>query len=161
MRRLPSDWPWAIELRHPGWFDGGDAQRRVDELLIERGISRVVLDTRPLYASPARSEAAVEERVNKPRLPITLDAVGPRPIIRVIGEDDPEGTYRGLDAWRRQIVDWIDEGREPYLFVHQPENIDSPGLARRIHARLRDDRPTIAALPEPVAVDEGEQTSLF
>ena len=27
VRRLPLDWPWAIELRHPGWFDDGDAHR--------------------------------------------------------------------------------------------------------------------------------------
>lgn len=161
VRRLPTDFDWAVELRHPGWFDGGTAQQRLDEMLIDRDISRVVLDTRPLYAAPARSTAAIEERGNKPRLPITLDAVGSRPVIRVIGEDDPEGTLRGLEAWETTLLAWLDEGREPYLFVHQPENVDSPGLARRIHERMRRARPTIAALADPVPVDEGAQGSLF
>ena len=160
-RRLPLDWPWAIELRHPGWFDDSDAHRRLDELLIERGIGRVVLDTRPLYAAPATSEAAVDERSNKPRLPIRLEAVGPRPIIRVIGEDRPDGTFAGLEAWLPQLVEWIGEGREPYLFVHQPENLDSPGLARRIHERLREAVPELPPLREPVAVEQSEQGELF
>jgi len=161
VRRLPSDWSWAVELRHPGWFDGGEAQRALDELLIERGISRVVLDTRPLYAVPTSSAASIDEKRNKPDLPITLDAVGPRPIIRVIGEDSSEGTLRGLLAWVPHMVEWINEGREPYLFVHQPENVDSPDLARRVHAALREQLPHVAPLPEPPRVDEPEQTAMF
>lgn len=161
VRRLPRDWPWAIELRHPGWFDGGAAHRQLDDLLIERGVSRVVLDTRPLYAVPAVSQAATDEKRNKPDLPITLAAVGPRPIIRVIGEDSPQGTSRGVHAWLPQISNWIDEGKEPYLFVHQPENLESPGIARSVHAALRAERDDIAALPDPPEVDEPEQTAMF
>lgn len=161
VRRLPLDWPWTIELRHPGWFDDGDAHRRLDELLAERGIGRVVLDTRPLYAAPATSEAAIEERTNKPRLPVRVEAVGNHPLIRVIGEDRPEGTFAGLEAWVPRIVEWLDEGRHPYLFVHQPENLDSPGLARRIHEAIREQRSGLAPLPDPLAVVDHEQGELF
>lgn len=161
VRRLPQDWPWAVELRHPGWFDGGAAQCRLDDLLIERGITRVVLDTRPLYAVPAVSQAATDEKRNKPDLPITLDAVGPRPIVRVIGEDSPQGTSRGVHAWLPQISAWIDEGKEPYLFVHQPENLESPGIARAVHAALCSQRSDITALPDAPEVNEPEQTSMF
>jgi len=161
VRRLPRDWKWAVELRHPGWFDNGPAQRELDALLIERGVSRVVLDTRPLYAVDAVSSAAVDEKRNKPDLPITLDAVGPTPIIRVIGEDSPEGTERGVHAWLPHVNAWLDEGREPYVFVHQPENIDSPRIARSLHDALRQQRTDIAALPEPPEVAEPEQTSMF
>lgn len=161
MRRLPADWPWAIELRHPGWFDGSRAHRMVDELAIERGIGRVVLDTRPLYAAPARSEAAVEEKQNKPRLPIALDAVGDRPLIRVIGEETPEGTLAGLIAWVPQLVTWIGQGRTPFVFVHQPENVDSPRLARQLYQAVRDELPELPALPDAPEVAEPEQTSLL
>jgi len=161
VRRLPLDWPWTIELRHAGWFDGSDAHRTLDELLLERGIGRVVLDTRPLYAVPAQSAAAHDEKSNKPNLPITLDAVGARPIVRVIGEDTPDGTLRGLMAWVPQMVDWINEGREPYLFVHQPENLDSPGLARRVHEALRTELPTVRPLAAAPVIEEPEQTSMF
>lgn len=161
VRRLPLDWKWAIELRHPGWFDGSAAQQTLDELLVERGHSRVVLDTRPLYAAPATSEAATDERANKPKLPITLEAAGPRPIVRLIGHDSPQDTMKGLLAWVPQMVAWLRDGREPYLFVHQPENLDSPGLARAIHAALRLQLPQVAELPEAPAVDEPEQTAMF
>ncbi|MEM7093820.1 MAG: DUF72 domain-containing protein [Actinomycetota bacterium] len=161
VRRLPLDWPWAVELRHPGWFDGGLAHQRLDELLNERGIGRVVLDTRPLYSVPAGSTASVEERSNKPRLPITLDAVGPRPIIRVIGEDQAEGTLGGLLTWVPFIVDWVRAGREPYLFVHQPENLDSPGIARQIYDAIRIALPELGPLPEPDGVEANDQPALF
>lgn len=161
LRRLPADWSWAIELRHAGWFDGSHAHRQLDDLLIERGITRVVLDTRSLYAAPAMSQAAVEERGNKPRLPIVLDAVGAHPIVRVIGQDAATGTLDGLRAWIPQIVDWIAAGKEPYLFVHQPENVDSPGLARQIYEEISTLVPELSPLPEPEPVDGGAQQSLF
>jgi len=161
IRRLPKEWPWAIELRHPGWFDRSQAHRQLDELLIERGITRVVLDTRPLYAVDARSSAAIDEKRNKPDLPITLDAAGPHPIIRVIGEDSTEGTLTGLLAWVPQLVEWLHEGRDPYLFVHQPENLDSPDLARQVHAAVRQRLSSITVLPEPVEIEEPEQTSFW
>ena len=161
IRRLPLDWSWALELRHPGWFDGSAAQREIDDLLVERGVNRVVLDTRPLYAVPTQSEAAHDEKRKKPDLPITLDAIGPQPIIRVIGEDSAEGTLRGLLAWVPQLVDWIQAGREPSLFVHQPENLQSPGLARQAHAAARELLDSIQELPEAPVVEEPEQTTMF
>jgi len=161
VRRLPTDWQWAIELRHAGWFDNSPAQQQLDELLIERGINRVVLDTRPLYAAPATSTAAIDEQKNKPDLPISLEAVGRHPIVRLIGEDSPQGTLKGLLRWIPQLIEWLDDGCEPYIFVHQPENLESPGLARALHAALGLRYPALAPLPEAPDVEEPEQTSMF
>jgi uncharacterized protein YecE (DUF72 family) len=149
VRRLPRDLRWVIELRHPYYFDDSAARHAVDDLCRERGVGRVVLDTRPLYAAAATSEAAVEERRTKPRLPVLLDALGPHPVIRVIGQDSPEGTLDGLLAWVDQVVDWLSEGREPYVFVHQPENLESPALARAFHAAVANRVPDLAPLPTP------------
>jgi uncharacterized protein YecE (DUF72 family) len=150
--RLPRSHQWAVELRHPAFFNGGAAHRSVDELFADAGIGRVVLDTRPLYASPPTSDAAVDERRTKPRLPVVTDVMGASPIVRVIGSDDLDGTAEGLRAWIPQLVDWIAEGREPYLFVHQPENLESPGLARMIHAEVTTVVEGLAALPTPLPV---------
>lgn len=156
LRRLPQDWPWALELRHRGFFDRSPAHRAVDELCRERRIGRVVLDTRPLYAVDATSPAAIDEQAKKPDLPIVLDAVGPTPIVRLIGEDRVDGTMAGLETWIPQLVDWLDEGRTPYVFVHQPENLESPGLARALHDAVAARVPTLAPLPAPPG-----QTALF
>ena len=156
LRRLPRDWRWALELRHPGFFDRSSTHRQLDELCNARGIGRVVLDTRPLRAAPAESAAAREEWRTKPSLPVVLDAVGRHPIVRVIGEDRSSGTMDGLLAWVPQVVEWLDDGREPFVFVHQPENLDSPGLARAVHAAVMERVDELEPLTEPAG-----QTSMF
>ena len=150
--RLPRSRRWVVEFRHPGYFDGGATHRSADELLREAGIGRVVLDTRPLYASSPTSDAAVDERRTKPRLPVLTDVMGASPLVRVIGSDDLDGTAEGLRAWVPQLSVWIAEGREPYLFVHQPENLESPALARMIHAEVAAAVEGLAALPTPLPV---------
>lgn len=156
LRRLPTERAWAVELRHPGFFDHSDAHRRVDALCVERNVTRVILDSRPLHAVPADSDAAIEEKRNKPDLPVLADVAGQHPVLRVIGEDRPDGTLDGLLAWTPQVVHWLTEGREPYVFVHQPDNLDSPGLARAFHESVAAEVPDLAPLPDPAG-----QASMF
>ena len=150
--RLPVGYRWMVELRHPGFFDGGLAHRAVDGLLHDAGVGRVVLDTRPLYAASPQTDAAVEERRTKPKLPVLTDVVGATPIVRVIGADDADTTADGLLAWSARVADWIADGREPYLFVHQPENLESPRLARMFHAEVAAAVVDLAPLPTPLPV---------
>jgi uncharacterized protein YecE (DUF72 family) len=156
---------WVVELRHPGFFDRGSAHGAVDAILTSVGVGRVVLDARPVYSVAPQTDAAVEERRTKPNLPVVTDLMGPCPVVRVIGADDPEATFVGLSTWIDQLVDWLAAGLEPYLFVHQPENLDSPALARRIHAAVAARVSGLRALPEPMPVaGAGEitgQSSLF
>lgn len=148
-KRLPKDFSWALEVRHSGFFDGSDTQATLDAECRARDITRVVLDTRPLYASPPTSEAARDEQRKKPSLPVALDAVGSTPIVRVIGQDDVTGTLDGLLAWVPQLVEWLEQGCTPYVFVHQPENLESPGLARALHAAVAARIPGLVSLPDP------------
>ena len=163
--QLPSSHAWVVEFRHPAFFDGSRTHRTVDEWLVDAGIGRVVLDTRPLHASPPRSDAALDERRTKPRLPVVTDVMGAAPIVRVIGADDAETTIEGLRAWTTQLREWIVEGREPYVFVHQPENLESPALARMIHADVAAVVDRLDSLPSPLpvvpATEVVGQTSLF
>ena len=173
VERLPGEYVWAIEFRHAGWFQGLAADR-IDEVLAEHGVGRVVLDTRPLYADPPRSDASLDERRTKPKLPIRTSVPGAMPIVRVIGADAAPTTLDGLTAWTADVVAWLDDGREPYVFVHQPENLDSPALARHLHAHVAsslerespvDRQWRLADLPEPLPVaprtEVAGQDSLF
>jgi uncharacterized protein YecE (DUF72 family) len=153
---------WVVELRHRAFFDGGPAHQRVDEILAgagPRSVGRVVLDTRPLYAAPMRTDAAVEERGAKPKLPVVTDLVGDEPVIRVIGADTADDTFAGLLAWMDPVVAWLSEGRQPYVFVHQPENLESPALARRFHAAVAELVTDLSPLPEPLPVAPPGQTT--
>jgi uncharacterized protein YecE (DUF72 family) len=163
--RLPQSHRWVVELRHHGFFDGGASHRAVDDVLADAGVGRVVLDTRPLYAASPASDSAVDERRTKPRLPVLIDTMGSTPLVRVIGSDDPDGTADGLRAWIPQLAVWLAEGREPYLFVHQPENLESPALARAIHVEVAGAVDGLVPLPTPLPVAPASevvgQDSLF
>lgn len=50
LRRLPARFDGAVEVRHLDFFVGGSAERPLDDLLAERGVNRVVLDSRALFA---------------------------------------------------------------------------------------------------------------
>ena len=162
---LPTSHRWVVEMRHPAFFDHGEVHRRADEALAAAEVGRVVLDTRALYATPATTTAAVEERRTKPRLPITSDVMGAEPIVRVIAGDDVDTAIDGLMAWTDQVVDWLADGKRPYVFAHQPENGDSPSLARRFHAAVAERFTTLVALPQVVAIDAADggddQAALF
>ncbi len=123
-----------------------------------------MLDTRPLYAVDAATPAALDERRSKPRLPIVTDVMGDEPVVRVIAGDDAASAFAGLTAWTEQVVDWLRSGHQPYVFAHQPENRDSPALARRFHAAVAERVPDLTPLPQPLAIDRSDDTdqaSLF
>lgn len=147
---LPTSHQWVVELRHPAYFDGGDIHRATDDALAAAGVGRVVLDTRPLYATAAASAAAVDEQRTKPQLPVVTDVMGDMPVVRVIGSDDVAATTAGLAAWTDQVVAWLADGQRPYVFAHQPENLLSPILARGFHRTVEACVPGLAPLPEPV-----------
>ncbi len=158
---LPTSHRWVVELRHPTFFDGGDVHRAVDDVCRAAGIGRVVLDTRPLYADTPVTAAALDERRTKPHLPVVTDVMGDEPVVRVIGGDALQPTLDGLAAWDDQVVDWITDGRRPYVFAHQPENRDSPALARWFHERINTRVPGLVPLPQPTSIGDGDQPSLF
>jgi uncharacterized protein YecE (DUF72 family) len=164
VRGLPRSHGWVVELRHRAFFDGGPTHRAVDDALADAGVGRVVLDTRPLYASSADTDAAIEERRTKPRLPIVTDVMGDEPVVRVIAGDDVDVAMAGLATWTDRVLEWLAAGKRPYVFAHQPENGHSPALARRFHATVTERVPALAPLPDPIVIDppsRTDQTSLF
>ncbi len=62
----------------------------------------------------------------------------------------------GVKARIEALVAWLAEGREPFVFVHQPENLHSPALARELHAAIAARVPGLAPLPAPAG-----QTTIF
>ena len=103
----------------------------------------------PLSTSDARSR----------ELPVVSDVMGDEPVVRVIGSDDPEATLVGLLAWVSPVVGWLAEGRSPYVFVHQPENLDSPSLARRFHAAVAAVVAALGPLRTPIPVAPAGETT--
>ena len=91
-------------------------------------------------------------------MPLATDVMGDAPIVRVIGSDDVDETVAGLQAWVPDVVRWLGEGRTPYVFAHQPENLVSPELARRFHACVAEAVNDLRPLPEPSPVSRTDET---
>lgn len=163
-RRLPSEVRWAVEVRHPGFFEG-DGLEALDDVLGRDGIERVVFDTRVLFAQPPSSAAEREAWERKPRLPVLARALTDRPIVRFIGRDDDSATVDGWQDWVPVVAAWLAEGRRPTVFVHTPDNATAPALARAFHAEVGLVVPGLTPLPDPVTPSTGtaaaDQPTLF
>jgi len=160
LHEAPRVWPWSVEVRHPEFF-GGDGRRALEKVLARHGTERVVLDTVALFHRTPFTEAGRDEWRTKPRLPLLAEPLTDRPIVRFIGSDHPELTNDGLRRWAPLLADWVDAGLTPTLFVHTPDNLHSPALARALHAEVAGMVPGLAPLPEPLPVEAAQQTSLF
>ncbi|MCU1360614.1 MAG: hypothetical protein JWN99_1903, partial [Ilumatobacteraceae bacterium] len=161
LQTLPRQpWRWSVELRHPGFFESPERDA-ADAVLARHGVERVLLDSRPLYARPPMSEAGRQTWGKKPRVPALTDAITDEPIVRIIGSDHPEVTAAGLRDWHPIVADWLDEGRTPTVFVHTPDNLDAPMLARGFHDAIRELVPDLEPLPDAMPVSPAEQGSLF
>ncbi len=160
LAHAPRDWPWSVELRHPGFFDAPGVAA-VEEVLHRHGAERVLLDSRPLFSQPPRTDAGREAWEAKPRVPALASACTDAPVVRFIGSDDDEVTTRGLAEWEPILAAWLEEGRRPTFFVHTPDNVDAPRFARELHERMCALVPALRPLPDAPPVQAGEQPTLF
>jgi uncharacterized protein YecE (DUF72 family) len=148
--RLPRTYGYAVEVRHPSFFDDERSARQLEQVLGRVGAEWVPFDTVTLFRTPATSYAEREAWMKKPRVLRRSRALTATPIVRYIGRDDPELTMKGWDYLVRAVVDWLGEGRSPTVFLHTPDNVDALTLARRFYASVRAAVPELEPLPEPL-----------
>jgi uncharacterized protein YecE (DUF72 family) len=158
---LPGGHRYAVEVRHRGFFDGGPAGRALARLLADHSAEWITFDTTTLFASRPSSATEREAWGNKPRLPRRTEALGDRPIVRYLGRDDVEATVAGWQPWLPVIAGWLAEGRRPTFFVHTPDNLAAPLLARRFHDEIRNSVPALPPLPEPANTMAEPPPTLF
>ncbi len=127
---------WAVEVRHPDFAPGGSTERTLNDALAVRGVNRVVLDSRALFAVEPSTREEVEAHRAKPRLPVRPVATGGQPIVRLIGQSDPDASIEHWRPWFPKLVEWVDAGLEPHVFVHTPDNVAAPEVAHRVWHEL-------------------------
>lgn len=165
---LPPVTTVAVEVRHPGYFEGAAADE-LDAMLGELGVDRAILDTRGVHEAEGNDPALVKAHERKPRIPAPVVATARRPLLRYVANPELPANDERLRAWAAQVAQWIDEGREPYVFMHVPNDFYAPKLARRFFERL-EAHTTVGRLPphgEEASDDEAggrrqpRQVSLF
>ncbi|HEX5543415.1 MAG TPA: DUF72 domain-containing protein [Micromonospora sp.] len=152
LRRLPTIHRYAVEVRHPAFFDDPSAARALEKALLTVDAEWIPFDTTAFFCTPPTSDAEREAWTKKPRTPLRTHALTDRPIVRYLGRDDPARTVEGWQPWLDVVTGWLREGRTPTVFVHTPDNADAPDLARRFHHDVRARLPEVEPLPEPTPV---------
>lgn len=146
---LPRSFDWALEVRHPGFFAGGANERPLNDELANRGINRVILDSRSLFAAPPVTDTEVETWEAKPRLPVRPVATADHPLVRLIGQSDLTANLTYWESWADKTAEWLTQGLEPHVFTHTPDNNHSVELARNFWDLVKVRCRTLSPLPTP------------
>lgn len=149
----------AVEVRHLGFFDKGEGERRLNRLLLDRGVERIAFDTRAVFQCTSRDPFVLEAQARKPRLPIRAAALTDEPQVRFIGGNALSENDAFLRPWVEKVAEWIEQGKRPHVYLHTPDNRNAAAQAFRFHAMLMGRLPGLPALP--VAVVEAEQLGLL
>ena len=156
---LPKTFNYSVEVRHPEFFAKGDEERAFNQMLLETGVNRVMFDTRPIFAVTAMDSATLDAQQKKPKVPLHVISTGQHPQVRFISTMLWSESDRYLDQWVSKVLQWIDEGRVPYLFFHTPDCAEAPELAARFVDKLKQAKPSVqGAIPKLLA---SEQSTLF
>ena len=150
LRRLPREYRYCVEVRHRAFFEDPRWEQQLERTLDSAAAEWLTFDTTALFASPPASEAEREAWAKKPRLPRRSRALTGYPVVRYIGRDDAARTAAGWQPWADTVAAWLREGRSPTVFIHTPDNVDAPELARRFHDSVRARVPEVEPLPEPI-----------
>ena len=138
----------AVELRHPAFFARGEEERLLNRQLQARGVERICLDSRALFACTSRDPAVLHAQAKKPRLPLRPTTFSASPQLRFIGGPDLEANQAFLEPWLDKVADWIGQGLTPYVFLHTPDNHLAAAQALRFHAGLGERLPGLPALAQ-------------
>jgi uncharacterized protein YecE (DUF72 family) len=158
LRSLPSSHRYAVEVRHPAFFEDPRSTRLLEDVLAIAAAEWIPFDTTAFFHDLPTSGAEQDAWTKKPRMPRRSVALTDRPIVRYLGRDDNTRTIAGWQPWIDVVVEWLRQGRTPTIFIHTPDNADAPMLARRFHDEVRARVPNLRPLPQPV---QEEPLTLF
>ncbi|MFO0428373.1 MAG: DUF72 domain-containing protein [Planctomyces sp.] len=165
LRALPTHLPWALEVRHHDWFDEGNIELQLNQLLQELNIDKVIFDSRPLFSKPPSDEIEAVSQKRKPKTPLRHTVTGNHPFLRLVGRNHLPDTQRWIDEWAPVIATWISQGHDPYVFTHAPDDRFAPEFARTLHRAVQRECPALPDLPfwpgEQEATSSQRQQLLF
>lgn len=152
---LPKEFTYGVEVRHPTFFAKGEEELHLNQGLHQRSINRVMLDSRSLHNTLPNTASVRDAQQKKPKLPVHVLATANHPLVRFIGGDVLSDNLRWFSSWHQKLVLWQQQ-HVPYLFIHTPDNSDSPYQAQKIWQQLHAIIPNLPAPP-----DWPEQETLF
>ncbi len=142
---LPSNFNYAVEVRHQDFYNEQDAdtEKRLNDLLAANQINRALFDTVTLHQIQSRNPEVLAAQNKKPRMPRRLTATGKHPFLRYVGYLQAADNLTALQPIIDQTATWINEGKTPYLFMHTPGDEYAPHLCRLFHQTLQIQYPNL------------------
>lgn len=128
---LPKELNFGVEVRHPAFFQKGEAEIALNQLLMASNINRIAMDTRALFAVKANTEALIDAQQKKPHLPVHAIATSEQPMARFVIANLQSEYKTFYKPWLSKVKQWLDEGKTPYVFFHTADNREAPLLARQ------------------------------
>jgi uncharacterized protein YecE (DUF72 family) len=158
--RLPQGFQYALEPRHPDFFDSDKVfANELNEMLGELEVDRVIFETRPLFESQFKDAATIEAQRKKPREAPMIVTTGVHPIVRFVGNLEPEILNAYLEKWTSVFAAWIQEGKRPSFMAHTPDDVEAPELAKKFDSQLISKLPNNIQIQPPIWPCELERQS--
>ncbi|MGD1856224.1 MAG: DUF72 domain-containing protein [Leptolyngbyaceae cyanobacterium] len=153
--------PLAVEVRHLQWFKSPQSER-LDRLLRDFNVGRVLLDTRPIFtwSNPADDPQLRSER-KKPRVPLLPTATADFVLVRYISHPQLDRNRDFLAGWVERVGEWLAQGLSVYFFVHCPQEAQSPAIARYFQQQLEKAGIDVPPLPWSLLQAPPQQLRLF
>ncbi|OKH12737.1 hypothetical protein NIES208_15755 [[Limnothrix rosea] IAM M-220] len=148
----------ALEVRHLDWFKEPHSLA-LATWLESQNITKVLLDTRPIYNCPDNPQAKSQRK--KPNVPLQQISTSQQAIVRFISHPNFDYSEPYLSAWVEQIAQWLSDNKEIYFFVHCPIEDHSPAIAKKFQQKLEQAQLPVPSLPWQDLPSEPQQLSLF
>lgn len=158
----PTDFPVAVEVRHLDWFDEGPHEAELNQLLEHLAMDRCLFDSRALFSRPPDDEIEKISQGRKPRSPLRTTVTSKRPMVRMVGRNTEEQVFDWWAEWADVVSIWIEQGLNPYVFTHAPDDRFAPDLGRLLWDMVCQ-RSDVEAMPKWPGLDDPSrrQQSLF
>ncbi|GAB5382177.1 MAG: DUF72 domain-containing protein [Aliiglaciecola sp.] len=162
LRKLPQNFDYAVEVRHLDWFDKASNEVRLNQLLTELNINRVIMDTRGLFACQTPTDTLVlDVQTKKPKVPTHVINTSNKPVVRFVGHPTLDKNGPFLQPWVDKVAQWLQEGLHPYFFFHMPDNAQAPWLASQFFDLFAQSYPTMSLSNKTIPQQASEQLSIF
>jgi len=142
---LPQDIGYALEVRHPDFFQGADDFNRY---FGDLDCLRTIMDARPIHREGPTHPVVLAARHEKPDLPVYVEPGPQGTMVRLVlhPEDSLNDAY--YQTWVDAAARWLDEDRPVYMMIHCPNNLHCPSQARCFQALLADTCEAVDLLPD-------------
>ena len=142
--RLPTEFRYVLELRHPEFFS---EPARIEPLLERHDAGRVMFDSRPIYREDAQHPEVLAARHKKPDVPLLDTVYNDIVYARVVLHPNASLNAPYVDDWLGRCEAYLAEGYTVYFMMHCPNNQHCPAFAEDFHRQLQARVPAVGTLP--------------